>query len=110
MTLLLANKRKADEAKRVENYDDPTQGSIAAAGRRSLDIAEMGDYLFKLNSVVGDRTRLGVVFGEQTMERSDEKLEMNLSRCVAVDQPAPGPSREFTLKLQNKFRIYETSY
>ena len=96
LTLLLANKRKADEAKRVENYDDPTQGSIAAAGRRSLDIAEMGDYLFKLNSVVGDRTRLDVVFGEQTMGRSDEKLEMNLSRCVAVDQPAPGPSREFT--------------
>ena len=96
LTLLLANKRKADEAKRVENYDDPTQGSIAAAGRRSLDIAEMGDYLFKLSSVVGDRTWLDVVFGEQTMERSDEQLEMNLSRCVAVDQPAPVPSREFT--------------
>ena len=67
MKLLLRNKRKADEAKRIEIFDDPTQGSIAAAGRRSLGIAEMGDYLFKLSSVVGDRTRLDVVFGEQTM-------------------------------------------
>ena len=84
---------------RKATFADPTRGTVAAAGRKALDVAGICDYLFQENSFIGDRTRADASMGEQSLVRGVEKRDVNLSRLVLYEQLAAGPSVAASLVL-----------
>ena len=99
LSTLLQNKRIAQENLRIASCADPTHGTMFAAGRTPLDIGDISSCLLKDNSALADRTRADITICSQTAGRGNESRNMNLSRCIYVEQPHLGPSKGAAMAL-----------